>query len=561
MAFHQSRWMDEEDYVRYVNFFSRKPSNNGSTYNLKGLCDNYPAIDVKTAPGFCVGLVYNGEGLRKPRTAAVVNENLVVIADMGSWSPYDGKILFLDINEEGTQLRELFSSKSFKDSKDPRREIINRPHQITKHTDGKFYVGGATALLRFDPLANDPVESIEVLVKNLPAEGLHPLKSFAFDNRGSLFINVGAATNVCHKSSLGGLFGNRKKSCEEAEDLNVGQGQIRRYKVKPDGSIDPQFEVYAKGLRNSVALIWDEKRQALLQGENSRDAIDKTERKLNGAELPHDEINVIEKDKHYGWPYCYDNNEVSPEWDKVKCSSYQKPYLFLPAHSAPLAFHFYDGSMFPEWYQGRMFATLHGFEAKGHRLVTFKRDQKGLPTGVPQSVIFGWDTKGEQTYGSPVGLTQMPDGSLLIIEDMNKKVLRLAYDPALGNGSPVQEIEEARNSDNSDRESAEETRRLKLLKKLESPNVPAFTRFQDKVIDKSCYICHGGENAPGIQLLRYDDEGNEARILKKEKVQEVYGMIKGDSQYPPMPPQGFANEEEKAQAVNLFKLWMDQITK
>jgi glucose/arabinose dehydrogenase len=556
-----SKWMDHEDYVSYVYFFSRSPSNTGSTYNITGDCDGFPRIDVLTAPGFCVGLLFDGQGLKKPRTAAVIDSQNIILADTGSWEPYDGKIFQLTFGNGQPILKEIFSKNSFTNSKDPRKEIINRPHQITKHTDGFFYVGSSTSLLRFNPLALNPLESIEVLIKDLPAEGLHPLKSFVFDDHGSLYINVGAATNICHKSSFASIFGIRKKSCEEAEDPEIGQGQIRRYTINSDGSIDNHFEIYAKGLRNSVALVWDSEHHLLLQGENSRDSIDKNSNQLDKNELPHDEINIVERSKHYGWPYCYDMNINSPEWKKIHCEQYKKPHLLLPAHSAPLTFHFYNGSLFPHWYEGRMFATLHGYETHGHRVVAFKRDSSGLPTGVAQSVVYGWDTKGDQKYGTPVGLTELPDGSMLIIEDLNQKILRLSFDPSKGDGVPVEEIENKNGAPHPDRAFDEAARKLKLEKKLASKNVPAFTRFQDKIIDTTCYICHGGENAPGIQLLRYDDVGNEERIIKAKKIHEMYSMVKGDPGFPPMPPQGFSNDNEAKEASHLLKLWIEKLQK
>ncbi|MBC7713268.1 MAG: PQQ-dependent sugar dehydrogenase [Rhizobacter sp.] len=558
ISLQESKWMDQTDYVRYVNFFTRAPSNTGSIYNIIGDCNGYPMVDVKTAPGFCVGQVYNGDGMRKPRMAAPINANQVVVTDQGSWEPYDGKIILLSFENGTSSIKNIFTNKSFA-SNDLRREIINKPHQITKYTDGLFYVGSATALFRFNPLAENPIDTIETLVSGLPAEGLHPLKSFVFDEEGSLYINVGAATNVCHKSGLGGIFGGKKKSCEEGEDLQIGQAQIRRYKKTTDGKFTKTFEVYAKGLRNSVAMVWDPKKKVIIQGENSRDAIDKMDSKIKNEDYPHDEINIITKDKHYGWPYCYDNNENSPEWKNINCSAYQKPHMFLPAHAAPLNFTYYQGSMFPEWYKGRLLAAFHGYESKGHRIVAFKRDQAGLPTGIPQSVVYGWENKGEQKFGSPVSLTELPDGSMLIVEDTNQKILRLFYDPSLGDGTPVQEIEKPAIDVNPNRANDEETRKLKLLRKIAAGDVPPFTMFQTKVIDKTCFMCHGGENAPGIQLLRYDDEGNEAKIIKMNKVKTIYSMVKGESGFPTMPPQGFDGLAEKAEAVNLLKLWIEHI--
>ena len=243
--FEDTKWMDHTDYVRYVNFYNRIPSSTGSVYNIVGDCNGYPMVDVKTAPGFCVGQVYNGAGLKKPRMAAALGSNQAVVTDQGSWEPYDGKIVLLNFENGASSIKELFSNKSFS-IKDPRREIINKPHQIARHTDGLYYVGTTTAILRFNPTAENPIDTIETLVQDLPAEGLHPLKSFVFDEEGSIYINVGAATNVCHKNSLGGLFGNRKKTCEEAEDLQIGQAQIRRYKKTADGKFSKTFDVYAK---------------------------------------------------------------------------------------------------------------------------------------------------------------------------------------------------------------------------------------------------------------------------------------------------------------------------
>ena len=97
------------------------------------------------------------------------------------------------------------------------------------------------------------------------------------------------------------------------------------------------------------------------------------------------------------------------------------------------------------------------------------------------------------------------------------------------------------------------------MQKKPSGNAGTFTKYTSKVIDTSCYICHGGANAPGIQLLRYDDEGNEEKILKANKTRELFSMVSGVAGYPTMPPQGFANDAEKAEAVNLLKLWIEQI--
>lgn len=550
-------WMDADDHVRYVQFFSRAPSESVSKYKITGTCGGFPRIDVQTAPGFCVGQVYEGAGLKKPRTLAVTGASQAVLVDMGSWNPFDGRLHLLSWQNGKATLRELITAKSFANKSDPRRAIIDRPHQVSRGPDGKYYVGTVNSIVRFDPLARNPIDTIEILISGIPAVGLHPLKSFTFDDQGGLYVNVGSATNVCQKS---GMQGERKALCDEAENTSIGQAQIRRYRFTADRRIAPGFEVYAKGLRNSIALTWDQKHQLLLQGENGRDAINKYDPNLNTSDLPHEELNVVREGRHYGWPYCYDNNRNNPEWTNVDCSRYEKPYLLLPAHAAPLALHFYQGTMFPDWYRGRLLATFHGYEPKGHRIVAFKRDDNGLPTGVAQSVVYGWDSKGEQKYGSPVGLTELEDGSLMIVEDTNQKVLRLFFDPAAGTGQPVQELDQESAKADPQDPAEEEKRQLRLIDKLRDGKAPPFTLFQHKVIDKTCYTCHGGTNAPGVQLLRYDDDGNARRIRESGKAREILEMMRGNSNYPPMPPQGFDSPAEQREAAQLIEAWVKTLT-
>ena len=52
---------------------------------------------------------------------------------------------------------------------------------------------------------------------------------------------------------------------------------------------------------------------------------------------------------------------------------------------------------------------------------------QGEPEGEPWQVIWGWNGKpGQAPMGSPVSLAELPDGSVLITEDHNGTLLRLA---------------------------------------------------------------------------------------------------------------------------------------
>ena len=77
--------------------------------------------------------------------------------------------------------------------------------------------------------------------------------------------------------------------------------------LKPNDP-DPPHQVYARGLRNSMAMAlhqnFPDAGYAFLQGENARD--------LPDIFKPNEEINTIEQGRHYGWPYCYDLSTPSP---------------------------------------------------------------------------------------------------------------------------------------------------------------------------------------------------------------------------------------------------------
>jgi glucose/arabinose dehydrogenase len=563
-----SDWALGDDSVSYVNRFSREPATVQTTrYKTKGDCGGFPRIDVKTAPGFCVGLVYDGSGKwRKLRWAAEVNGTRAVVTEMGGWAPFNGQILQLDFANGKATLTLLITRDSFK-ANDPRRGIINEPNQISRGPDGLFYVGAASGVYRFDPQAAKPATTVEVLVGDIPSLGLHPLKSFTFDSKGNLFVNVGAASNVCQNFTRFGDTDPKKNprnssrrqfsQCPEVEDMKIGQGQVRRYTFNADRTLAKEFTVYAKGVRNSLALIWDETHGALLSGDNGRDAINKFQNSLDTDDLPHERINVLREGGHYGWPYCYDNGKNSPEWKNVDCAKFDKAQVLIPAHSAPLSFLIYNGSQFPSWYSGRLLSSLHGYAPSGHRIVTFLQDENGLPTGVAQSLVYDWEKRGEQGMGKPVGLTLLQDGSVLIVEDdPQNKILRLFYDPREGEGAPIEEINHPSKPTTLVDLNEEETRRKKLEKKLNSGQAGPFSVFQSKVIDKTCYQCHQGEGAPGVQLLRYDDVGNEKRIRDAGKLEDILKVVSGAEGAPAMPPQGWDSPEEQAEAERLLKDWL-----
>ena len=109
------------------------------------------------------------------------------------------------------------------------------------------------------------------------------------------------------------------------------------------------------------------------------------------------------------------------------------PDVLFEAHSAALGVQFYDGTAFPQRYRGGAFVAFRGSwnrsEGTGYKLVyiPFENSQ---PTGRYEDFLTGFlvDPSGPTTWGRPVGMLVLPDGSLLFTEEANGRIYRVAYE-------------------------------------------------------------------------------------------------------------------------------------
>ncbi len=103
--------------------------------------------------------------------------------------------------------------------------------------------------------------------------------------------------------------------------------------------------------------------------------------------------------------------------------------LTVQAHSAPLGLAFYTGTMFPAEFRGDAFMTYHGSWNRrvptGAKVVRV-RVQGGVATAVADFVT-GWQLGNGSRWGRPVGLLVMPDGALLVSDDMGGRIWRVTY--------------------------------------------------------------------------------------------------------------------------------------
>ncbi len=426
----------------------------------------FPRLQIDMKPGFCAGLVASrDDGLRFPRgIVQIPGHRLFVIADMGGWGHDDGRLLILDpAAPAGQRLREAITRLSY-------------PFGLAAGPDGKIYAATDTSIFRFEPLASNPKATIETIIRDLPgrrltlpdgtrlSESAHPLKAFAFDRTGRLFVNIGSPSDNCLSQAP------ITQPCAAGEGTSAlaaiwlftpPAGGV--FAALKSGDPSPPHEVYARGLRNSMALAlhprFPDPGTAFLQGENARD--------LQDVFAPNEEINAIEQGRHYGWPYCTDLATPSPEFKRVLQSGalrnfcnetalYKQPWSLLPPHGAPLGMLYYTGDRFDEL-KGRLLVGLHGYRPTGSRLLAYEVDERGFPKVSPapvryhvscaaeptrafqtaagpapaaafDEIITGWHrVNGIRPQGAPVGMTVADDGAIWLVEDKNQTVIRIDH--------------------------------------------------------------------------------------------------------------------------------------
>ena len=380
------------------------PSLATPAYRTKGQCAGFPKVALMTRPGSCVGIV--GSGLGFPRGVAE-HGGAIFVTDLGSWSPGKGRLLRVALDRPWQPVVVL--------------SHLDRPGAIVAGADGTLIIAEAGRIVRFNPDA--PGATVESVLTDLPSKGLHNLPGLVLANDGGLFVSIGSASDNCEDDR--GRRPDPARPCPEWS-ASPPRGSILRLPPNaPRPASGKTAEVYALGIRNALALT-QLPGGTLLAASNGRDNIEAINPRLSDESLPHDMLLNVAARSRFGWPYCFDLRRPSPEYPGATCAKYATPALLLPPHAAPLSMLVYRGKALPKL-DRKLVIAYHGYRAQGHRIVALSLGAKGAPRGVPIDLVWGWQAAANiRPQGAPVAMLELGDGSILILEDHNGTLLRLA---------------------------------------------------------------------------------------------------------------------------------------
>jgi glucose/arabinose dehydrogenase len=271
---------------------------------------------------------------------------------------------------------------------------------------GYLYVANTGSLVRYKYTPGDlTAQGQPEKLLDLPVGG-HSTRNIVFNRAGTkMYLAVGSQSN----NTAG-------EDCRRAAILEFN----------PDGS---GYRLYASGIRNPVGLALQPGTDTIWTAVNERDNL--------GDDLVPDYATSVRDGGFYGWPYSFIGQNYDPRYvgafpELVKRSIV--PDVLIPAHAAALGITFYTGNAFPQRYRNGAFVALHGSwnrsTASGYKVVFFPMID-GRP-GALEDFLAGFVTndgsggRAIERWGRPVGVTQTPNGSLLISDDGGNRIWKVS---------------------------------------------------------------------------------------------------------------------------------------
>jgi glucose/arabinose dehydrogenase len=292
----------------------------------------------------------------------------------------------------------------------------------------------------------DRVGTHSVIVKHLPdtaPEGSdnHTLKNIVVGSDGRLYVDIGSGSNASP----------------------IAAGQPPRASVVSYTTSGTERRVFATGVRNGDGLSVAPD-GSLWTAVNARDQIAYPYHKAYDGETdadgqvigsyvsnhPTDQVAKLTSGRNLGWPYCNADPDVTPgsattaftytnlpfiddeqnnaDGSKLDCAKLPRLQVGLPAHSAPLGFHFLHNSRLPTiWRSGAVLAVHGSWDARPPRapaVLWMPWNPRTRTLGRAITLIGGFQNADGQRWGRTVDAVPGPDGALYVTDDQSGAVYR-----------------------------------------------------------------------------------------------------------------------------------------
>ena len=336
---------------------------------------------LRLPDGFSISIYAEVEN---PRQLALGDENTVYVGSLR------GKVWSLKSSADGTGASEVSLVA----------EGLNTPTGVAYY-DGDLYIGEINRISKISNIGSKPnvPQETETVSNSLPSRRHHGFKFLEIGPAGKIYFPIGAPCNVC-----------------EVED---NFGTLMRMDL--DGS---NLEIIARGVRNTVGFDFHPLTEELWFTDNGRDML--------GDDIPACEINrLVNNGEHFGFPYIHQGDLPDPRFGKGRDpADYERPVLKLGAHVAPLGLTFINGTKLPIRFQNVVLWAEHGSwnrsKKNGYRVMMGKVSSGNDHIISNEPFISGW-LDGQDHWGRPVDILNMPDGSFLVTDDMANVIYRITY--------------------------------------------------------------------------------------------------------------------------------------
>lgn len=398
-----------------------KPYASRSASNAPSIVDRPSGASLHVPPGYVVERF--AAGLENPRLLRVAPNGDVFVAET---TP--GRILVLRAADGAAQAeRETVFATD-----------LDGPFGIAFYPPGPepswVYVATINTVVRFAYSGGAMVASgpPQVVVPQLSATVAdHTTRDVQFSPDGRrMFVSVGSGSNA--GQDVGRRSPAQIRAWEAGRLAGAAWGdEADRADVlafDPDGQ---GRRIFADGIRNCVSLAVHPRTGSLWCATNERDGL--------GDNLVPDYVTRVRAGDFYGWPWYYIGANEDPRHAGERpdlAGKVSLPDVLLQPHSAPLGLAFYtppatpSAATFPPDAAGDAFVALHGSWNRSRRTgykVVRVRLHDGVSDATYEDFLTGFVVDDDSVWGRPVGVAVAHDGALLVTEDANGTVWRVAH--------------------------------------------------------------------------------------------------------------------------------------